>query len=100
MPGLRLMEPAGDSPQRREVANHIEVGLLATDIGRVPVVEEVTGEILEGVVSSLARSPHVTGSRRGHRGIEGAEQGLAGAGRHPAVHPDHAVDGGRRRYPA
>ncbi len=60
MPVLRLMKPTGDALEGRQIAHQIDVGLLASHGRGVSVIEEVAGQVFEGVVTPLPGSPRVS----------------------------------------
>ena len=59
MPVLRLMKATGDALEGRQIAHQVDVGLFASHGWGVSVIEEVAGQVFEGVVPTLPWDPRV-----------------------------------------
>ena len=56
---LGFVKPTGDALEGRQIAHQIDVGLLASHGWGVSVIEEVAGQVFEGVVTPLPGGPRV-----------------------------------------
>jgi hypothetical protein len=92
MPVLRLVEPTGDALEGRQIAHQIDVGLLASHGRGVSVIEDVAGQVFEGVVPTLPWGPRVVWGRGRQECVDGSEEGETRGRGHPPVHPDHPTE--------
>jgi hypothetical protein len=91
------VETSGDSLEGGDIAKDTEVWPLTANDRSVTMVEEVPGQILQRVVSTLTRRPVIVKARRRDQGVEGGEEGLTGNRCHPSVDPDHSAHADRCR---
>jgi hypothetical protein len=92
---LGLMRPSRAALEGGEVAENIDVRLLATNCRSVGTVEEAASQILESVVSALARCAVIVVTRWWHEGVQGTDERLSSYRRHPPVDPHHPTETGR-----
>ena len=96
---LGLVKPTSDPLECGQVAHHIDVGFLPADGGGVPVLEEVAGQVLEGIMTTLTRGSRIFREWRRHESVDGGQERLAGRSGHPSIDPDHPTETSRSGDP-
>jgi hypothetical protein len=86
------VDASGNTSERVEIANKIDMRLLPTDHWCLAMIEKLTSKVLQGVMPPLPRESRIMGAWWGHQRVQRSGEGLTRRGGEPAIdtrHPTH-----------